>query len=155
VPHHNFNFAVDDRLINIDCKGLTGHSVTAYGQTDGTRDLISAAEARGLTVHWESPVTAIHNIDGSPRVEHGDGATIDCDFIAGCDGFHGAARQAIPSALRTEHERAYPFGWLGILADVPPCRHEVIYEIHDRGFALASMRSPTRSRYYVQVPLND
>lgn len=155
VPHQGFNFAVDDRLINIDCAGLTGQSVTAYGQTEVTRDLMDAAQARGLTIHWESPVTAIHDIDGAPRIEHGDGQYIDCDFVAGCDGFHGPARGAIPPARRTEHERAYPFGWLGVLADVPPCRHEVVYATHQRGFALASMRSPTRSRYYIQVPLDE
>ncbi|OYY89406.1 MAG: 4-hydroxybenzoate 3-monooxygenase [Sphingomonas sp. 28-66-16] len=156
VPHQGFNMIDGDRLVHIDCLGLTGKSVTAYGQTEITHDLIVAAEARGIEIFWESPVTRIEGIDGDGvTITHGDGATIEADFVVGCDGFHGPSRQAIPAAVQRSYERAYPFGWLGVLADVPPCRHEVIYASHDRGFALASMRSPTRSRYYVQVGLDE
>jgi p-hydroxybenzoate 3-monooxygenase len=101
-------------------------------------------------------VTAIQSIDGNrPIVEHGDGGRIECEFVAGCDGFHGPTRRVIPERVRRVFERGYPFGWLGLLADVPPCNHELIYASHQRGFALASMRSPTRSRYYVQVSLDE
>jgi p-hydroxybenzoate 3-monooxygenase len=91
----------------------------------------------------------------APYVTYGDGERIDCAVIAGCDGFHGASRKAIPASLLREFERGYPFGWLGIMADVPPCHDEVIYASHERGFALASMRTPQRSRYYVQVGLEE
>ncbi|OYY70272.1 4-hydroxybenzoate 3-monooxygenase [Sphingomonas sp. 28-63-12] len=156
VPHRGFNMIDGDRLVHIDCVALTGKSVTAYGQTEVTRDLINAAQERGLTIIWESPVTAIDGIESDHvAITHGDGATIEADFVIGCDGFHGPARQAIPATVQRLFERAYPFGWLGVLADVPPCRHEVIYASHDSGFALASMRSPTRSRYYVQVGLDE
>jgi p-hydroxybenzoate 3-monooxygenase len=156
LPHDGFALADGDRLIRIDVGGLTGKKVTVYGQTEVTRDLIEAAEARGLPIVWESPVAAIQGIDGDrPVIVHGDGQRLECDFVAGCDGFHGAARAALPDVVRKTFERAYPFGWLGILADVAPCDHELIYASHDRGFALASMRSPTRSRYYVQVGLDE
>lgn len=156
IPHDGLNICDGERLIFIDCVGLVGKRVVAYGQTEIQRDLIDAAEARGLPIIWSSPVSAIEGIDGDrARIIHGEGDVIECDFVAGCDGFHGAARRAIPSAAQRSYERAYPFGWLGILADVPPCRHEVVYSNHDRGFALASMRSPTRSRYYVQVALDE
>ena len=147
VPHDGFNLADGERLIRIDIAELTGHRVTVYGQTEVTRDLIDAAPARGLEIHWKSPVTAIRELEGERAiVEHGDGRTIECDFVAGCDGFHGPSRGAIPERVRTTFERAYPFGWLGVLADVAPCNEELIYASHDRGFALASMRSHTRSR---------
>lgn len=156
LPHGGFALADGERLIRIDIEGLTGKHVTVYGQTEVTHDLIEAAPARGLTIIWEAKDVALHDIDGeAPYVTWGDGQRLDCDFIAGCDGFHGPSRAAIPASVRRDFERAYPFGWLGILADVPPCDHELIYANHDRGFALASMRSPTRSRYYIQVPLDE
>jgi p-hydroxybenzoate 3-monooxygenase len=156
LAHDGFNLADGERLIRIDISGLTGRHVTVYGQTELTRDLIDAAPARGLEIIWHSPVTAISGLeDERAVVEHGDGQTIECDFVAGCDGFHGPSRNAIPEKLRSVFERAYPFGWLGVLADVAPCNEELIYASHDRGFALASMRSHTRSRYYVQVPLTE
>ena len=156
LPHDGFNLADGARLIRIDIAGLTGRHVTVYGQTEVTSDLIEAAPGRGLEIIWESPVSAITGLDGDRAlVEHGDGQRIECDFVAGCDGFHGPSRMAIPDPVRQTFERAYPFGWLGLLADVPPCHEELIYASHERGFALASMRSPTRSRYYVQVPLDE
>ena len=152
-----FNLATDDRVIRIDIASLTGRNVTVYGQTEVTRDLIDAAPERGLEIIFEASDLSIHGIDGdAPHISFiKDGAEqrIDAQFIAGCDGFHGPSRKAI--AANREYERAYPFGWLGILADVPPCHPELIYANTDRGFALASMRSPTRSRYYIQVPLTD
>jgi p-hydroxybenzoate 3-monooxygenase len=147
-----FNLADGRRLIRIDLDRLVGRHVLVYGQTELTRDLIAAAPGRGLEIVWEAKDVALHDVDSSPRVTGGRGEVI-CDFIAGCDGFHGPSRGAIPDG-RT-FEKAYPFGWLGLLADVPPCHHELIYANHERGFALASMRSPTRSRYYVQVGLDE
>jgi p-hydroxybenzoate 3-monooxygenase len=150
-----FALADGDRLIRIDTFALTGKHVTVYGQTEVTKDLIDAAPERGLEIVWEAANVALHDIEGDAPYVTWDGGRLDCDFIAGCDGFHGPSRRAIPDRVRREFERVYPFGWLGILADVPPCHHELIYANHDRGFALASMRSPKRSRYYVQVPVDE
>lgn len=159
LPHDGFNLADGERLIRIDIAGLTGKQVVVYGQTELTRDLMDAREGRGLEVIYEAEDVALHEIAGdAPFVTFTrDGAErrIDCRMIAGCDGFHGASRQAIPASAGREYEREYPFGWLGIMADVPPCNHELIYANHERGFALASMRSKTRSRYYVDVPLTE
>lgn len=154
-----FNLADGDRLIRIDIAALTGRHVTVYGQTEVTRDLIDAAPARGLEIVFEADAVALHDIDSdTPSVTYqADGIAhhIDADFIAGCDGFHGPSRQAIPAASARQFTRDYPFGWLGILSDVPPCHPELIYAHGPAGFALASMRSATRSRYYIQVPLTD
>lgn len=150
-----FALADGERLIRIDTFALTGKHVTVYGQTEVTRDLIAAAPARGLEIVWEAADVALHDVASNAPWVTWEGGRIDCDFIAGCDGFHGIARHAIPAHIRRTFERVYPFGWLGILADVPPCHHELIYANHDRGFALASMRSPTRSRYYIQVPVDE
>ncbi|TKD53020.1 4-hydroxybenzoate 3-monooxygenase [Sphingomonas baiyangensis] len=152
-----FNLATDDRTIRIDVKALTGRHVTVYGQTEVTRDLIEAAEPRGLPVLFDASDVAIHDIDGDAPVvtcrHAGEEVRIEARFVAGCDGFHGPSRKAVGAG--PEFERAYPFGWLGILADVPPCHPELIYANTADGFALASMRSPTRSRYYIQVPLTE
>lgn len=154
-----FNLATTDHLIRIDIKALTGKHVTVYGQTEVTRDLMDAAAERDLTILYDAKDVALHDIDGAaPFVTFtldGAPARIDAQFIIGCDGFHGPSRKAIPTSAVREFEREYPFGWLGILADVPPCHPELIYANTDRGFALASMRSATRSRYYIQVPLTD
>jgi p-hydroxybenzoate 3-monooxygenase len=159
LPHDGFNLADGERLIRIDVAGLTGRNVMVYGQTELTRDLMDAAPERGLGIVYEAADVALHGIDGdSPWISFlKDGAEqrIDARFIAGCDGFHGPSRRAIPETVARSYERVYPFGWLGILADVPPCNHELIYANHARGFALASMRSATRSRYYVQVGLDE
>lgn len=151
-----FNLADGDMLVRIDIKALTGRNVVVYGQTELTRDLINAAPERGLNIVFEAADLALHDVDSDhPSVTYvADGVahTLACDFIAGCDGFHGPSRRAIPADLVREYTHEYPFGWLGILADVPPCHDELIYANGPRGFALASMRSPTRSRYYIQVP---
>ncbi|WP_428333726.1 4-hydroxybenzoate 3-monooxygenase [Novosphingobium sp.] len=158
-PHGGFNLADGERLIRIDVAALTGHSVTVYGQTELTRDLMDAAEPRGLEVIYEASDVALHEIAGdAPFVTYtkaDTAARIDARIIVGCDGYHGPSRRAIPDDVGRTFERVYPFAWLGILADVPPCNHELIYANHDRGFALASMRSATRSRYYVDVPLTE
>ncbi len=157
--HDGFNLADGDRLIRIDMADLVGSRVMVYGQTEITKDLMDASEERGLEVVYEAAHVALHEVEGdAPYVTyHKDGAEhrVDCRFVVGCDGFHGPSRKAIPASVGQEFERVYPFGWLGILADVPPCNHELIYANHERGFALASMRSETRSRYYVDVPLTD
>lgn len=154
-----FNLATRDRLIRIDIAALTGRHVMVYGQTELTRDLMDAAPERGLPIIYEAGEVALHDIDSDAPfvsfVKDGGAQRIDALFVAGCDGFHGPSRKAIPSSAAREYEREYPFGWLGILADVPPCHDELIYANGERGFALASMRSKTRSRYYIQVPLTD
>jgi p-hydroxybenzoate 3-monooxygenase len=159
LPHDGFNLADGERLIRIDVAALTGKQVVVYGQTELTRDLMAAREERGLEVVYEAEDVALHEVDGdAPFVTYRDGGAerrVDCRFVAGCDGFHGPSRKAVPASVAREYERVYPFGWLGILADVPPCNHELIYANHERGFALASMRSETRSRYYVDVPLSE
>ena len=159
LPHGGFNLADGERLIRIDIECLTGQKVMVYGQTEITRDLMDACEERDLPVVYEAADVALHDIESDvPFVTYTkDGAEhrIDAGFIVGCDGFHGPSRQAIPAGAGQTFELVYPFGWLGILADVPPCNHELIYANHERGFALASMRSETRSRYYVDVPLTE
>ena len=156
LVEEGFNLATADHLIRIDIKALTGRHVTVYGQTEVTRDLMDAAAARDLTILYDAKDVALHDIDSAaPFVtftRDGVPVRIDAQFLIGCDGFHGPSRKAIPAAAVREFEREYPFGWLGILADVPPCHPELIYANTDRGFALASMRSATRSRYYIQVP---
>jgi p-hydroxybenzoate 3-monooxygenase len=159
LQHDGFNLADGERLIHIDIAGLTGKHVVVYGQTELTRDLMEAREERGLEVLYEADEVALHAIESdAPFVtftHQGAERRVDCRFITGCDGSHGPSRRAIPAGIGRDYEREYPFGWLGILAEVPPCNPELIYANHARGFALASMRSPTRSRYYVDVPLSD
>jgi p-hydroxybenzoate 3-monooxygenase len=159
LPHDGFNLADGERLIRIDVKALTGKSVMVYGQTEITRDLMAAAEPRGLEVIYEAEDVALHDVESdSPSLTYrkdGVEQRIEARFLVGCDGFHGPSRQAIPASVGQTYEKVYPFGWLGILADVAPCNHELIYANHERGFALASMRSNTRSRYYIQVPLDE
>jgi p-hydroxybenzoate 3-monooxygenase len=159
LPHDGFNLADGERLIRIDVAGLTGRQVVVYGQTELTRDLMEAREERGLEVIYEAAEVALHAIESeAPFVTfmaEGAERRIDARIVVGCDGFHGPSRRAIPAGAFTEYEREYPFGWLGILADVPPCNHELVYSHHARGFALASMRSETRSRYYIDVPLSE
>jgi p-hydroxybenzoate 3-monooxygenase len=157
LPHDGVNLAFDNDLLRIDFRALTGAGVFVYGQTELTRDMLEVAALQARLPVFEARDVAIHDPAGSPWVEYRkDGVThrIDCRFIAGCDGQHGASRAAIPAGAREDFERVYPFGWLGVLAEVPPCSDELIYASHARGFALASMRSRTRSRYYVQVPLD-
>jgi p-hydroxybenzoate 3-monooxygenase len=158
LVHEGFRLALDGRLFRIDLRERTGGSaVTVYGQTEVTHDLIEAHLARGADLLFEATDVALRGIDGdAPFVtfmRNGSEHRLRCDYVVGCDGFHGVCRASIPKDALRGFERVYPFGWLGILVDVPPCDHELIYSNHARGFALASMRSPTRSRYYVQVPL--
>lgn len=160
LPHDGFSLAFDGRDHRIDLFDLTGGKrVLVYGQTELTRDLIERREIDGRPVVYEAANVTPHNFDGeTPRVTYEkDGVThrIDCDFIAGCDGFHGASRKAVPERAIRAFEKVYPFGWLGILADVPPVSDELIYANHPRGFALCSMRSHTRSRYYIQCALDE
>jgi p-hydroxybenzoate 3-monooxygenase len=159
IPHDGFSLAFNGQRTRIDLAALTGHSVMVYGQTELTKDMFSAAEARAIPIIFESEDVQLHDIEGAkPRVtfsQNGQKRELTAEFVAGCDGFHGVSRTWIPPGVRRDFERVYPFGWLGILADVPPCDHELIYANHQRGFALASMRSHVRSRYYVQVSLDE
>ena len=160
LVHRGTNILSDGEMFRIDMAALTGGStVTVYGQQEVMRDLFDAAEARGVEVVWDARDVALHGLDGdAPCVtwsDEGGGRRLDCDLVVGCDGYHGVSRAAIPASVLRTYERVYPFGWLGILADVPPADHELIYANHERGFALASMRSPTRSRYYVQCALDE
>jgi p-hydroxybenzoate 3-monooxygenase len=156
LVHDGFEVAFDGRIQRIDLKGLSGKHVLVYGQTEIQKDLSDAA---GDRVVWGAQEVAIRDFDSRrPRVAWTHGGVrheIECDFIAGCDGYHGVSRATIPKAQLAEFERVYPFGWLGILADVPPVGEELIYANHSRGFALCSMRSKTRSRYYVQCGLDE
>lgn len=157
--HGGVNLADGERLVRIDIEGLTGRSVMVYGQTEVTKDLIDAAPERDLDIIWEANEVALHDVQlESPYVtfeKNGKLVRVDARFIAGCDGFHGPSRVSIPESVGRSYELVYPFGWLGILADVPPCNDELIYANHERGFALASMRSETRSRCYIQVPSDE
>ena len=148
------------RRVRIDLKALAGgDTVTVYGQTEVTRDLMAAREASGAPIFYGVPDVQLHGLkDEKPWVTFtldGEQVRLDCDHIAGCDGFHGVSRRSIPAESLEEFERVYPFGWLGVLSDTPPVADELIYASHERGFALCSMRSPTRSRYYVQVGLEE
>jgi p-hydroxybenzoate 3-monooxygenase len=156
--HHGLALAFDGERHRIDLTRFSGKSVTIYGQTEVTRDLMEARAATGAPTIYEASHVTPHDFDGAPRVTYEkDGVTheITCDFIAGCDGFHGVSRQSVPASAITTYERVYPFGWLGILAEVPPVDHELVYANSPRGFALCTMRSNTRSRYYVQCPIED
>jgi p-hydroxybenzoate 3-monooxygenase len=148
------------RRHRIDMQRLTGgKSVMVYGQTELTRDLMDARATAGLPTVYEAADVAVHDFDGPrPRVTYrkdGQSHELACDFIAGCDGFHGVCRASVPRDAIVEYEKVYPFGWLGLLSDTPPVSHELIYINSPRGFSLCSMRSPTRSRYYLQVPLTE
>jgi p-hydroxybenzoate 3-monooxygenase len=159
IEHEGTYLAVANRGFRIDFKALTGGSVTVYGQTELTRDLYQARDAAGQPVLHEVEDVRIHDADSaSPWIEFSHERRqqrLDCDYIAGCDGFHGVSRGTIPAELLREFERVYPFGWLGILSPTPPVSEELIYASHERGFALCSMRNPNLSRYYLQVPLQD
>lgn len=160
LVHDGFELALDDRQVHIDLKGLTGgKTVMVYGQTEVTRDLMAAREAVGAQTLYSARNVQPHGMKtDAPYVtfdKDGESWRLDCDYIAGCDGFHGVARQSIPSDVLKVFERVYPFGWLGVLADTPPVNDELVYARHERGFALCSQRSATRSRYYLQVPAGE
>jgi p-hydroxybenzoate 3-monooxygenase len=158
LVHDGFSLAFTDEHHRIDLKGLAGRSVLVYGQTEIQRDLGDARAAADAVI-WEARDVSLHGLDSAqPSVsyEHlGSRQDVRCDFIAGCDGSHGVCRGSVPKDRVSVYERTYPFGWLGIMADVPPLSDELVYASHARGFALCSMRSRTRSRYYVQCPLED
>ncbi|NML34721.1 4-hydroxybenzoate 3-monooxygenase [Paraburkholderia antibiotica] len=160
LVHDGIELVFGGRRDRIDLKKLTGgSSVLVYGQTEMTRDLMAARAASGATTIYEAANVRLHDVKGeAPYVTYEkDGEThhLDCDYIAGCDGFHGVSRKTIPEEVLTHYERVYPFGWLGMLSDTPPVNHELIYAHHERGFVLCSQRSTTRSRYYLQVPLTE
>jgi p-hydroxybenzoate 3-monooxygenase len=159
LPHDGFSLCFDDRHHRIDLHGLTGKRVMVYGQTEVTRDLMDARRAAGLASVYSAENVRPEGFDGQrPGLSYAlEGAqhAIEADFIVGCDGFHGVARASVPAQAIQTYEKVYPFGWLGVLADVPPVHDELIYANHSRGFALCSMRSKTRVRYYVQCSLDD
>ncbi len=159
LTHDGFSIVFGGEAMRIDMRELTGGAhVMVYGQTELTKDLNDTIVGRGGDLIFEAEDVALHEIDGKPYVTWRKGGAehrADCDFIAGCDGYHGVSRASIPPSVLREYEKVYPFGWLGILADVPPCDDELIYSNHARGFALASMRSRTRSRYYIQCALDE
>ncbi len=160
LVHHGIELCFGGARHRIDLTGLTGGKhVTVYGQTEVTRDLMDARAAAGLTTVHHAKDAALHGFDGdTPRVTYSHAGAVHeirCDFIAGCDGYHGVSRASVPPAALSIFEKVYPFGWLGVLADTPPVAHELIYSNHERGFALCSMRSTTRTRYYVQCALHD
>jgi p-hydroxybenzoate 3-monooxygenase len=160
LVHTGFDLLFKGERHRIDLTRLTGgQKVMVYGQTEVTKDLMDARQAAGLTTIYEANDVEIHDFDSDhPSVSYekdGQRHTIHCDFIAGCDGFHGVCRASVPSKSIQEFEKVYPFGWLGVLSDTPPVHEELIYANSTRGFALCSQRSTTRSRYYLQVPLTD
>ena len=164
LVHDGIELCFRGRRHRIDLHGLTaaatgtGKSVMVYGQTEVTKDLMEAREAWGLTTVYEAEDVAIAGWDATaPTISYrkdGRQHQLACEYVAGCDGFHGVSRETVADRIRT-YERVYPFGWLGVLSETPPVSHELIYANHERGFALCSMRSPTRSRYYVQCSLED
>jgi p-hydroxybenzoate 3-monooxygenase len=159
LVHDGIYLAFAGRNERVDLKGSTGSSVSVYGQTEVTKDLIDARTAAGAKLIFDAAEVAVADFDrAQPQVRYRhDGRTheLKCDFIAGCDGYHGVCRQSVPPGALNTFERIYPFGWLGVLADVPPASQELIYSNHAKGFALCSMRSLTRSRYYVQCGLDE
>ena len=161
LVHRGIELLFKQKRHRIDLHALTGgDSVMVYGQTELTHDLMDARQTEGLSTVYETrDSVSLHDFDGTrPKVRYvkdGQAHEIECDFIAGCDGYHGPSRASVPAGALKTYEKVYPFGWLGILADVPPVSEELIYANTERGFALCSMRSQTRSRYYVQVPLQE
>ena len=160
LVHHGIELCWRGERHRIDLHGLTGgQTVTVYGQTEVTRDLMDAREAAGARTVYEALDVSVHDFGTArPRVRYrsnGEEHEVECDFIAGCDGFHGVCRASVPAGALKTYERIYPFGWLGVLSETPPVSPELIYANHERGFALCSMRSHTRSRYYVQCALDE
>ncbi|MFC3629316.1 4-hydroxybenzoate 3-monooxygenase [Paracoccus angustae] len=159
IPHDGTLITDADMVVHVDFKRLTGRRVMVYGQTEVTQDLYAAQDAMGTPIVHGVEDVRIADLDGpGAAVEYtldGQRRRLTCAFVAGCDGFHGVSRKTIPAAKRQEFERVYPFGWLGILSRTPPVADELIYANSPHGFALASMRSETLARYYVQVPLTD
>ncbi|WP_069300579.1 4-hydroxybenzoate 3-monooxygenase [Neptunicoccus sediminis] len=158
-PHDGTLVSYGDEIFRIDFAELTGKPVMVYGQTEVTRDLYAAREKAGGKIEFEVEDVVINDANSdAPYVTYtvaGESRRIECDFVAGCDGFHGVSRQTIPLDVRKEYEKVYPFGWLGILSETPPVNHELIYSNSERGFALCSMRNENLSRYYIQCSLSD
>jgi p-hydroxybenzoate 3-monooxygenase len=160
LPHGGIELCFGGTRHRIDFRDLTGgKQVMVYGQTEVTRDLMQLRASQGLATVYEAADVSLHGLDGSrPVVRYtsaGVACELACDFVAGCDGHHGVSRHSVPATALSTYDRVYPFGWLGVLSETPPVSHELIYSNHERGFALCSMRSPTRSRYYVQCALDD
>jgi len=159
LPHDGALIAYANQSFRIDFTTHTGTPVMVYGQTEVTRDLYDAREAHDGKIEFKVEDVEIHDADSDkPYVTYkiaGENKRIDCDYVAGCDGFHGVSRKTIPGDVRKEYEKIYPFGWLGVLSETSPVNHELIYANSDRGFALCSMRSDVLSRYYVQCPMSD
>lgn len=157
--HDGTLISYGDEMFRIDFVRHTGKPVMVYGQTEVTRDLYGAREAAGGKIEYNVEGVVIHGADGdAPQVSYvveGEARRIDCDFVAGCDGFHGVSRKTIPEGVRREYEKVYPFGWLGVLSETPPVNDELIYSNSERGFALCSMRNANLSRYYIQCSLED
>jgi p-hydroxybenzoate 3-monooxygenase len=157
--HSGCFLASDGDMFRVDFQKASGKQVMVYGQTEVTKDLYDAQDSIGATIIYNAEDVTLHDLQSSkPRVswkQNGIGQELTCDYVAGCDGFHGVSRPSIPADVRHEYEKIYPFGWLGILSRTPPVEHELIYASHERGFALCSMRNPMLSRYYIQVPLID
>jgi p-hydroxybenzoate 3-monooxygenase len=159
IPHDGTLISYGDEMFRVDFKEHTGTPVMVYGQTEVTRDLYEARAKAGGNIEFNVEDVVIHGADTeAPHLTYtidGKAHNLDCDFVAGCDGFHGVSRQTIPLDVRQEYEKIYPFGWLGILSKTPPVNHELIYANSPRGFALCSMRSENLSRYYIQCSLSD
>jgi p-hydroxybenzoate 3-monooxygenase len=159
MRHDGTLISFDDDMFRVDFTRHTGHAVTVYGQTEVTRDLYAAREGAGAPILFETEDVTIHGADtDAPHITYsiaGEAHRLDCDFVAGCDGFHGVSRATIPGTVLRTFEKVYPFGWLGILSETPPVNEELIYASSERGFALCSMRNPGLSRYYIQCSLDE
>ena len=159
LVHDGFALGFAGRSFRVDLKGLTGNGVSVYGQTEVTKDLMDARAAAASPPIFEVSDVGVSGFDGEhPAVRYTHGGRtheLICEYVVGCDGYHGVCRRSVPPAAMQTFERVYPFGWLGILADVPPASHELVYSNNPRGFAMCSMRSLTRSRYYVQCGLEE
>ena len=159
LAHRGVGIAFGGSRLRFDLQELVGKSMAVYGQTEITRDLMEARAAAGARTIYEAEEVSVHGFAGTkPTVrwmKDGAARELECDFVAGCDGFHGVTRASVPQSAIRCFEREYPFGWLGILSDTPPVDLEIFYAFHERGFALCSMRSTSRSRLYVQVPLTE
>jgi p-hydroxybenzoate 3-monooxygenase len=159
LSHNGIHFCFDRALHYIDFRKLVGQGVTIYGQQEVVKDLVTKRLADGGQILFEVEDVSVHDVEGStPKIrfrDQGRPQQLDCDFIGGCDGFHGICRPSIPSGVLTEYDREYPFGWVGILSESPPPDEELVYAYHERGFALFTMRSPTLARLYVQCAPDD
>lgn len=159
IAHNGTQIAYGEEMFRVDFTKYTGQPILVYGQTELTRDLYVARDRENIATVFEVESVVLHDLDTeAPYVTYlkdGKSERLDCDFIAGCDGFHGVSRKSIPKNVRKEFERTYPFGWLGVLSETPPVNDELIYSSSERGFALCSMRSENLSRYYIQCPLSE